>query len=473
MTPKVLRCAIYIRVSTAEQAMHGKSLAAQTEYLTRYAKEHNMVIMGIFADEGKTARKNFKDRKAIKKLLEHVKRDEVDVIIFWKMDRWFRNVSDFYKVQEILDTHNTRWIATAEPNMNMDTREGRLNLNIMLSINQNETDTTSERIRFVNESSVTHGKVISGAQPYGYKIAAGEDKIKRVIKDPEREKIVEEFFQYLIVHQSKRGTFLYLNEKYGPIITMRQVETMCTNTMYYGRYRDNYDYCPPYITEQQYLQIQEINERNIKIYLNNLGTGEVYLFSGLIKCPICGRKLSANRTTKNSHTGKPLKKPLRYYRCQNWCYKKECSYSKIANEATIEAYILDHIEEAKESYLRKEQIQINSITSKKSVEKAKPDRQKLNQELERLNNMYQKGRISETKYDTEYERITVALKNLAEAPKQLPRKTYDELEAILCSGWRDMYDKLSRTNKQAFWRSIIKEIHLNEDNSFVKTIDLI
>ena len=33
MTTKVERCAIYIRVSTTEQMMHGKSLEAQKEYL--------------------------------------------------------------------------------------------------------------------------------------------------------------------------------------------------------------------------------------------------------------------------------------------------------------------------------------------------------------------------------------------------------------------------------------------------------
>ena len=43
MPSKIERCAIYIRVSTAEQMMHGKSLEAQKHYLTNYAKEHNTV----------------------------------------------------------------------------------------------------------------------------------------------------------------------------------------------------------------------------------------------------------------------------------------------------------------------------------------------------------------------------------------------------------------------------------------------
>ena len=37
MSEKIKRCAIYIRVSTSEQMMHGKSLEAQREYLERYA----------------------------------------------------------------------------------------------------------------------------------------------------------------------------------------------------------------------------------------------------------------------------------------------------------------------------------------------------------------------------------------------------------------------------------------------------
>ncbi|MDC9507558.1 recombinase family protein [Clostridioides difficile] len=57
-------------------------------------------------------------------LLNAVKRQEIDIILFWKMDRWFRSVSDFYKVQDVLDEYKVKWVAVAEPNMNMDTRDG-------------------------------------------------------------------------------------------------------------------------------------------------------------------------------------------------------------------------------------------------------------------------------------------------------------------------------------------------------------
>ena len=87
MSEKIKRCAIYIRVSTSEQMMHGKSIEAQREYLACYAKDHGMIVTGIYADEGKTARKELKKRKAIHALLEDVKAGRIDVILFWRLDR--------------------------------------------------------------------------------------------------------------------------------------------------------------------------------------------------------------------------------------------------------------------------------------------------------------------------------------------------------------------------------------------------
>ena len=182
MPSKIERCAIYIRVSTAEQMMHGKSLEAQKQYLTNYAKEHNMTVAGVYADEGKTARKELKKRKAIHSLLEDVKAGKIDVIIFWRIDRWFRNLSDFYKVQEVLDDNNVHWISTSEPGINMETRDGRLQLNVVLSIGQNEVDTTSERIKFVNEASIRQGKLIFGDVNMGYGYKSGIiDGVKRFL----------------------------------------------------------------------------------------------------------------------------------------------------------------------------------------------------------------------------------------------------------------------------------------------------
>ena len=52
------RCAIYIRVSTEEQHLNGLSLPAQREALEEFADNNGYVVVGVYADEGISARKS-------------------------------------------------------------------------------------------------------------------------------------------------------------------------------------------------------------------------------------------------------------------------------------------------------------------------------------------------------------------------------------------------------------------------------
>ncbi len=75
--------------------------------------------------KGRLPVRSSKKRKAIHELIRDVKQGKIDVILFWRIDRWSRN-PDFYKAQDILDEHGVRWISTSEPGINMETRDGRL-----------------------------------------------------------------------------------------------------------------------------------------------------------------------------------------------------------------------------------------------------------------------------------------------------------------------------------------------------------
>ena len=103
------RAAIYCRVSTEEQARNGLSLGDQRATLEQYAKSKGMTIVDIYEDAGISARKPYKKRPAILRLLEDVKQKKVDIVLFTKLDRWFRNVGNYYAVQEILDANGVSW----------------------------------------------------------------------------------------------------------------------------------------------------------------------------------------------------------------------------------------------------------------------------------------------------------------------------------------------------------------------------
>ena len=63
------RVALYIRVSTTEQAINGLSLEAQREALEKHAKDRGYSIVDVYADEGITARKQLSKRKELQRLL--------------------------------------------------------------------------------------------------------------------------------------------------------------------------------------------------------------------------------------------------------------------------------------------------------------------------------------------------------------------------------------------------------------------
>lgn len=84
----IKRAALYIRVSTEEQAMHGLSLTAQRETLERYVGDNGLKLAGIYVDEGITARKKYKNRAAFMRMLDDVRADRIDLILFIKLDRW-------------------------------------------------------------------------------------------------------------------------------------------------------------------------------------------------------------------------------------------------------------------------------------------------------------------------------------------------------------------------------------------------
>ena len=90
---KIIRVALYIRVSSEEQKRKGYSIDSQTKRLTDFAKEKGYKIVEVYADEGKTARCKLSSRKELLRLLEDAKINKFDRIIFWRLDRWFRNVA--------------------------------------------------------------------------------------------------------------------------------------------------------------------------------------------------------------------------------------------------------------------------------------------------------------------------------------------------------------------------------------------
>lgn len=252
----MMRAAIYIRVSTDEQARHGFSLAEQEHDLTEYADKHHYIVVGVYADEGSSARKSVARRKQLQRLLDDVRADRVDIILLKCLDRWFRNVADFYKVQAILDEHKVQWVCTQE-DYNTTTTNGRLMLNLKLSIAQNESDQTADRIKYVNQGILRRKREIGGKAPFGYRFVDLEDGGKRIAVVEEQRAAVEFIFRSHLSGHSPMRIAHDVFVQYGIPITRRRVRCVLRNETYTGRRYGIDDFCPAIISSDTFQQAQE------------------------------------------------------------------------------------------------------------------------------------------------------------------------------------------------------------------------
>src|SRR6202045_495797 len=167
---KVVRCAIYTRVSTDQGLEQDfNSLDAQHEasqaYIRSQAHACWTLLRGKYDDGGFSGGNT--DRPALKRLLEAVGSGEIDVIVVYKVDRLTRSLADFAKLVELFDKHNMSFVSVTQQ-LKPTTSMGRLTLNVLLSFAQFEREVTSERIRAKIAASKKKGMWMGSMPPLGY-----------------------------------------------------------------------------------------------------------------------------------------------------------------------------------------------------------------------------------------------------------------------------------------------------------------
>lgn len=411
---------LYERVSSEEQAKHGYSLDAQHEALVEFCDRHNHVILGTYKDEGISARKPYTKRPAMVQLLRDLERIRPDIILFTKLDRWFRNIKEYYKVQDILDRYKVDWKAINEE-YDTSTASGRLYVNIKLSIAQDEADRTSERIKDVQNQLIMQGRVLGGTVPFGYRI---QDKKVVFSKDIS---IVKEAIDHYMTYQSAHATTRHINDLHGLNFNHTRLLKLLRSPLLKGEYRGNKAYCEALISPAEWDKLQHIISRNIK----HASKKRVYLFSGLIRCPHCHRSL-----------GGVCDGDRKYYRCVEH-YNSNCEMSHIVNETKMERWLLENVESDFD------------IEVRQRPKKKKENPQKYKDRLKRLNDIYLMGNMTESEYRHQSADLQRKIAELSKEPKQV--------EDVFVKNWKEVYQMLDESHKRAFWHSLIEEVKIDED----------
>lgn len=436
------RAALYIRVSTAEQKIHGLSLETQQENLDEWAKREQVIVVDHYIDPGISARKKASKRPGLQRMLDDVRAGKIDLIVFTKLDRWFRNVGEYYKVQEVLEKYHVDW-KTIQEDYDTSTAAGRLKINIMLSVAQDEADRTSERIKVVFDGKRERREALTGNTPTGYRLDG-----KKIVKDEKTEPVVGAFFRKYLSCGSISESQEYVLNEFQYRIDYQLARKMLDSPVYYGFYYGVEDMCPPYITKDEFDRIQSMRTRTVRRVKEN----RVYIFSGLISCGECGYRMGG-RTNKRNRV------PL--YACPAHYIKKTCGNNVCLSESKIEAYLVDTVE----LKLNRYKIEFNDLKNERKQKSHQPEINSIKNKLSRLKDLYLNELITIDEFRADQKKMAERLEYLTELEQPLEEPDFEKIDSSLKAGWKDAYKELDKTSKREFWRIIVKEIRIFPDRS--------
>ena len=435
-----MKAALYIRVSTEEQAQHGLSVEAQTAALREWAKKEKVKVVGEYIDAGFSARKPASTRPELQRMLNDVRAGKVELIVFTKLDRWFRNIAEYYKVQEVLESNNTSWKAIHEDYETV-TSSGRLKVNIMLAVSQDEADRTSERINRTNDRKKELREVMSGKVSVGYKI-----ENKKYVIDEEKVDMVRDMFAYYMESRSAYATQRYMLARYGFKRDVTTLKRMLRNPIYKGELHGDSEYAPAIIEPARFDEIQEMMNQRAARH-GGAPKGNIYLFKGLLKCGECGHSMTG-LMGKGNH----------YYRCADHIVTGLCKRNKHVRESVLEQYLVEHLLTECAAY--------NIEVERASKSQPQKDEAAIRRKMIKLKDLYLNDLIEKADYEKDY---TILKEELGEIQKQkdtiLKPIDTDALGDVI-----KIYESMERAEKRAFWNMVIKEIQSYSDGSFSFTL---
>ncbi|MFE4522148.1 recombinase family protein [Cytobacillus firmus] len=297
-----MKAAVYARVSTDEQYREGYSIDSQKENIINFIKSQSWDVHDIYTEEGFSA-KNL-NRPAMQRLINDVKNKKFDVVVFYKLDRLVRSVSDLDKLLQLFDAHKIAIRSVTEP-FDTTTAMGRFLITLVAAIAQWERETISERVVINMTKKANMGERNGGKAPFGYNLKDGV-----LEPNPEEARFVKEIFRMYTTGKGMRSIALYLNQ-FGVDKDIRTIGRMIENPVYAGKLRwANNSKMDAIISDEiTHTPIidHEIFEAAQKLRIARATDGKKatspFHFSGVLKCARCGSSLSGyyKKARKSKH----------------------------------------------------------------------------------------------------------------------------------------------------------------------------
>lgn len=306
-----MNVAIYVRVSTQEQAREGYSIGEQIERLTKYCEAMQWAITETFVDPGYSG--GSMDRPGLKTMIRAVEQGNIDKVVVYKLDRLSRSQKDtLYLIEDVFLKHNADFVSMNE-NFDTSTPFGRAMIGILAVFAQLEREQIKERMAMGKEARAKEGKWNGGAfEPIGYEY----DKTCDLLRVNEYEAMqIREIYELFLDSTPVKTIERILGEKgythkYG-IWDPKTIKRVLSSKTYIGcinyqgdTYKGEHD---PIIDTDSFEKAAALLQVRAEQYRQNgVRSGKINSYlGGLLYCKHCGGKFAKDR--QNMRGGKPYK----------------------------------------------------------------------------------------------------------------------------------------------------------------------
>lgn len=307
------RTAIYIRVSTQEQAMEGYSIQAQTERLQAYCKAKCWGIFHTYTDAGFSG--SNMQRPALSQLLEDVEAGRVDCVLVYKLDRLSRSQKDtLHMIEDIFLANGCDFVSMSE-NFDTSTPLGRAMIGILSVFAQLEREQIRERMAMGRTERAKSGLWQGGGWiPIGYDYVDGH-----LVPNPVRAAAVRDIYDLFLAGTPITSIKLIVNKKYALDLSDTTVRSVLSHRLYVGDivwmgsiYKGQHE---PLVDMVTFSRAQKLLHSRARIAASKPDPFKPRtLLGGLLFCENCGARYIA----KGNYSGRGNHRAYRpYYTCHS------------------------------------------------------------------------------------------------------------------------------------------------------------
>ncbi|CQR74114.1 DNA-invertase hin [Sporomusa ovata DSM 2662] len=350
--------AVYVRVSTDEQAKTGYSLQDQLQSCRQRLLSLGLPNISEYVDDGYSG--EFLERPALERLRDDLRAGTIENVCVYDPDRLSRNLTNQLILADEIEKAGAKLLfVTGDYDASP---EGRLFFSMRGAISAFEKAKIRERTMRGKRAKVLSGKPLFAAPPFGYSCdrVAGQYVIV-----PEEAEIIRDIFAR---YSGKKYGILPLgadlracgivNIRTGKPFSASVLHRMITNEMYAGTkwtfqiyqkliaqkkrkiiHRDKSEWVaitiPAIIDRETWEKTCEVREQNKVMAKRN--SKREYLLSGVIKCAGCGYAMRGITYPKRT------KKEYGYYVCTAYINENICNCKTGIPVQELDEAVWNHI----------------------------------------------------------------------------------------------------------------------------------